>query len=273
MVQIRKLEAHNIRYRDAVAYSDALLDSFEEDAMLSIYFPPRYQLTTISAADRRRLVSASARSIYQKVLHGHYYFYLLEEQPGRAEAVGLWAWPQFVQTKPANRIYTWLVDLYVRIADWWEFLGSANPFNTPGMIREYETLSRTCNADATPQRLAELSACTPQQLESQVYPKDYCYYCKTLAVRQNTQGKGYGRKIMTYAEQDLPNERPTFGAVTGPAKIGLFSSPIAHEFYLRLGYSLVASFESKLEKGGVLPHRYFQKTLMCARTGAPASAA
>lgn len=273
MVQIRRLDASNVSYKDAVSYSDALLDSFEEDAMLSIYFPPRYQLTTISASDRRRLVRASARSIYQKVLHGRFYFYLLEEQPGRAEAVALWQWPVFYKTQPASRVYTWLVDLWVRVADWWDFLGSANPFDTPGMIKEYEILSRTCNADSTPERLAELEACTPQQLESETYPKDYCYYCKTLAVRQSAQGKGYGRTVMTHSEQDLPQDRPQFGSALAPAKIGMFSSPVAHEFYKRLGYTLVASFESKLANGGILPHRYFQKSLVAARAGAPASAA
>lgn len=241
--------------------------------MVSIYFPPRYQLTTISPSDRRKLVAASARSIYQKVLHGKFYFYLLEEKPGRAEAVALWEWPVFYKAPSANRVYTWLVDLWVRVADWWAFLGSANPFYTPGMMREYEILSRTCNAEATPQRLAELEACTPQQLETATYPRDYCYYCKTLAVRKEAQGRGYGRTIMTHSEQDLPEDRPQFGSAYGPTKIGLFSSPIAHEFYKRLGYTVVGAFESKLENGGILPHRYFQKTLIVARAGAPAPAA
>ena len=76
-----------------------------------------------------------------------------------------------------------------------------------------------------------------------------CIKMRQLAVRQNAQGKGFGRELVNYAESFLKGR--------GYEEIVLHARETAREFYEKLGYE--AYGDSFVEVG--LPHLFMREKL------------
>ena len=126
------------------------------------------------------------------------------------------------------------------------------------LVLRYEVLRKPLGLSYDPRELAEEddSFHIATRLEGKVVaclvlkPLDErCIKMRQLAVRESSQGKGFGRELVNYAE--------SFAKERGYSEIVLHARETARGFYEKLGYTSEA--ESFLEVG--LPHVAMGKKL------------
>ena len=126
------------------------------------------------------------------------------------------------------------------------------------LLLRYEVLRKPLGLSYDPRELAEEddSFHIATRLEGKVVAclvlkplAERCIKMRQLAVRESSQGKGFGRELVKYAH--------SFARERGYAEIVLHARETARGFYDKLGYE--AERDSFLEVG--LPHVFMRKRL------------
>ena len=80
----------------------------------------------------------------------------------------------------------------------------------------------------------------PKKLREVNYPKAWSYYVETLVVREDAHGHGYGKRVLLDSQEQLRIGAVAPPGLRGPPKATLMSSPVAYDFYARIGYTPTA---------------------------------
>jgi len=192
---------------------------------------------------------------------------LIAEVPLAAATLGVPAYaPPF---RPADgwvvwrTLRNWVLWLVFKLQDRLAFGSWTSPLVQPAMLAEFAYGSEHCGANWTAARAAELATAPRGRLQDESYPKSLAYTLNQFAIASHSQGRGLGRKFLVAVVEALREhadvrEPPNSG---GPAKLELFSSPNAAEFYTRNGFHLAAKAPHRQPSGAVLVHHFFYMNL------------
>lgn len=191
--------------------------------------------------------------------------FLLKNADGKFVACALWILPKYIEFPQLGllaQMRNFVRSIYYYIMDYVSYIGRTPPFGDNGAFSREQMWGREqMGVEDSTDRENELKRMNREELMNTAYPKSLTYYLSILTVREDEQGKGYGKIIINESLNRLApfHSFPLFPH--WPIKGTLLAAPAARGFYASCGWRIATSAQHTLENGFLSIHTYFFRNL------------
>jgi len=271
-VELVRFDSADVSLGATTALARIQFDGFKNDVVRHHFWPDEAQfaphkmpaIADFEALQERvamlgRLVRSEGRKWWLDMRRDPRKVLFLLKADGQYVAGALWRQPEFAPTAPApwySRLWVWLAAQAFRVADFLAF-GGRSPVAKSGLYDEFDRVGALCGYLKTPEICQELADMPPKKLREVNYPKAWSYYVETLVVREDAHGHGYGKRVLLDSQEQLRIGAVAPPGLRGPPKATLMSSPVAYDFYARIGYTPTARVDEELPNGVPVSRAYF----------------
>lgn len=269
----------NFTYDAALEYARIVEDAFKDSPLVLSLVPNELKYTAahwppiadveqvrVKLGAYLRFVKLLARRAHQAVKSDpRKRVFILKNENGKLVACTLWILPRYVELPQLNliaRLQNYLRSLYYDIIDYVSYIGKTPPFGDNGAFsREQMWGRKQMGVEDCPEREEELAQTDRDDLLKIAYPKSLTYYLSILTVREDEQGKGYGKRVINESLKYLAPYQSNSQNPTSPIKATLLAAPAARGFYSSCGWHVGASAKHTLDNGFESIHTYFFRNL------------
>lgn len=163
---------------------------------------------------------------------------LVDTQSESIVACAEWALPSYAD--PPFTV-SFLKRLYISLLQvWYGILDRLHPSPSiqPVLDVYHEAASRVgLHVEDLDGRIEGLRQKSYEELNREIYPESLSYYLRVFGVRTDYHGKGLGRLLFSASVESLKKEAKKPTMLNGPAKFQWQATPLAANFYRKMGCS------------------------------------